>query len=282
MTRGALHDLADLINAQPWPSHLEHDPTRPPIGRVRNAQLRKLDDGELACVAEAELFDTGYPVYRLPPGPLPAAELPQAASGTPRLELGTDSRNLPDRAALEKLRDAASAAGEVELRADLVRRSLEPDPILIIALGAVGPAATWFAKGFFTRAGDELGAAVGKDLAATYRRFKTELARLLRHTEPVDAKPVLLFTATIEVGGRDVELEGSLRSRDPAQIGACLDAGRELLEVGIALAEALQGYTEVRKLHLAFDPASGTWVARFGTRPDAETFLLDKPDVKGG
>ncbi len=49
ITREAVEEMLEQIQAAPKPVNIEHDPTVPPVGRMTNPKLIELDDGEVAA-----------------------------------------------------------------------------------------------------------------------------------------------------------------------------------------------------------------------------------------
>jgi len=273
LTKEALEDVAENINRSGLPSHAEHDLTRPPIGRVARAWVEQLDDGEWACWVEAEIFD-GIPVLAFAGSPpilaLPAPVAPEAGV----LEINADPTNYRRPELLEEIVETARAAGEVEADATLVRHSELPDPYLVIVLGSASVAAYWFTKSFFTKMAEPLAEEVGQDLAHVYRAFKRRIAALVASGEPADAEPVTALHLTVPVDGRDVEVEGSLRSRSEANVEHFLDSGQGLLEAAQALLATLPCRGETTKLHFHFDPPEGEWQFAYGLTEGCQPFLV--------
>lgn len=57
MSLSALESIVDLIGRSHVPFIVEHDPRIPPIGRIRNAHIKQLDDGEYGVEATIEMFE---------------------------------------------------------------------------------------------------------------------------------------------------------------------------------------------------------------------------------
>lgn len=165
LTRGALEGMAEAINRSGLPSYLEHDRTRPPVGRTSRAWIEQLGDGEWACHVEMEVFH-GLPAFTV------AGEPPVLAPAPPPVEpelgllgLNADPTNYRRPELLQRAAEAARRAGPVEADTTLVRQSALPDPYLIVLLGSAACAAGWFAQSFFTKMAEPLAGEVGEDLA---------------------------------------------------------------------------------------------------------------------
>src|SRR5258708_6141776 len=59
MSFSALESIVDLINRCHSPFVVEHDPRIPPIGRVLDARIKQLEDGEYGVEATIEMYEQG-------------------------------------------------------------------------------------------------------------------------------------------------------------------------------------------------------------------------------
>ena len=159
-------------------------------------------------------------------------------------------------------------------RRSVERRAAVPDPILIFGLVNVSVAFGWFAKGFFTKAGERLGEAVGDDLAAAYGRLKDAVREAVARRKPADRPPILLFHVTIDEDGHEVLIEGSSRDSDPEKVGQFLDAGEALLDLARRLLPVLPNRGEVTKRHFRYDAERDGWVLEYGLAAGSEAFVF--------
>jgi hypothetical protein len=273
LTREALEDLAAGVTREPLPSFLEHDHTRPPIGRVVKGWVEQLEDGEWAAKIEAEIFKEVF-VMRFVGVPPVLRQLPRVSAHPDALELQVDRVNFPEAdELLDAVVESVLDAGDARWDDDMRRYAAVPDPQVVVALTGAG-ALWWFSKGFFTRLGERLGDDVAEDLSRAYVAFKGQLARLLKSAEPEDVEPVLILQFTLECDERRIVVEGSVRSRDPQTVSAFADSGRELLEIARNLLARLPDGDEVRALHFTFDVEANRWRFSYGMYGAAIPFLI--------
>jgi hypothetical protein len=273
VTREAVEGMLEQIQAAPKPVNIEHDPTVRPVGRIKNARLIELGDGEVALETEMELFDGEVSVLLKPVGELrrEIAQLPPISAEDGPLEITTDPRSYttPD---VQALREIAARAGGAEAFDNAMRFSVTPDALLMIGLGTSGLAAMWFLKGFFTKAGEGLGEEVGKDLAGAYRDFKDQAVEMVERRDPADRPPITMFTFQLpRPDGELVEIEGSTRGvRD--QLAAFLDAGSELLPIAQAYLASAPEPDRVAKMHFAHTGAG--WAYVYGLDDEALPVMI--------
>jgi hypothetical protein len=253
VTREAVEGMLEQLEESPKPTYFEHDPTVPPIGRVKNGRLVEIDGGEVALETEMELFEG-----RTVPAVLkPARELREQIDALPGwpteegpLEITVDARSYTQED-VQELRDIAADVGDADAFDNAMRFSELPDAFLVFGLVNATIAAGWFFKGFFTKAGEGPGEEVGKDLARAYRRFKDKALDTVEHREPADRPPVTMITFTLErPGGGTVEIEGSSRATG-AGLEAFLDAGSQLLPIAHVYLRAAPEPERVAKMHFA-------------------------------
>jgi len=230
----------------------EHDVTTPPIGRTTRAWLEQLDDGEYAVKSEGEVFE-GLWAAHLDDERLAAAglsmTLPPVAEG--KLSIGFDPLNY-DEAEIEELVSAAAEVGEASHEHRL-RKAMIPPPDLVIYLVAAA-APFWFAKGFFTRAGEKLAEPVGEDLGRAYKRFKEGIARVLKNRRPPEVIPALI----VEIPVGKAVVRGSVKTTTAQSVKAFLDAVEDLYRRGMVLLDEM-GQDNVQVLHFDFEPKESEW-----------------------
>jgi hypothetical protein len=245
------------LNDAPKPVNAEHDITRSPIGRTVGGRLTHLPDGELAVVAEFELFRPGFG-ESVPLRALRATTLPTAHSPAP-LELAVDWRSYEEGDLRELLGGPAESVGPIEAHSAVGRFSEVPDPLLMIGLGSVATAGWWFSRGFFTKAGEALGQAVGEDVVQFYEHLKAGVSTLIQRRKVQTATPLTLFTFTVPVGAHEIEVEGSTRATSAEALAAFLDSGADLVALAASIADAVPDAARVAKLHFSFDEESRHW-----------------------
>jgi hypothetical protein len=271
MSVEALKDIVSSINDYKLPSFLEHDSTRPPIGRVGKAWLEQLDDGEWGCFVECEVFGS-IPVLGVPQQLAVDAVLSGAAAQPDGLEITTSRLNYPSLSGLEHAASAARSVGEVSVDDRLLRKSLEPDPYLLIGLGLLAGGTWWILRGFFVNR--ETAETNDLPAHAEYEEFRRRTADAVAKSEPLSGTPTTDLEVHVPVGRREVLIRGSVRSRDPAEIGRALDGGARLLMLAIAFVEAMPNANRLRTLHFNWRDGERDWAIAYGLDEDAVPFLI--------
>jgi hypothetical protein len=201
----ALDGMVEQIATSYIPMVLEHDPRYPPMGRLVNAEVVALPDGEHELVGTIELFDQGSP----PPGdgrtiPLRVEEIARFRVGYDRTLKQNDARG--DIEALGKLSGVEPA--------EMGKKALEPLAVFAIEAGIL--VAGMIASGFFGKIGSDTYDALKRRLMSRYTEIKTE--ELLQLTLGVDAgRPIEVLVILSNPRSEDVEelFDGGLNQVDP-------------------------------------------------------------------
>lgn len=268
ITREAVEGMLEQIEASPKPVNIEHDPTRPPVGRIVKPRLIELPDGEVALETETELFDEAVSAVLRSASGLEeeVARLPGLQIGEGPLGLTVDPRSYRQED-IEAIRESATGAGEIEVFDNAMRFSVLPDALLVIGLGTPTVAAWWFSKGFFTKLGEMFGEAVGEEMASSYRAFKAKTVEAVERREPRDRLPITMFTLQIpRSNGGVIEVEGSTRGLK-GELEAFLDAGSQLLPIAEVYARATVEPDRLAKMHFAHTERG--WKFVYGLDVDA-------------
>jgi hypothetical protein len=184
MTLGALRSMVEAVSRNWIPVGVEHDPRIPPLGRVREAELRKEPDGSTSLVGTIELFEPGEAIPLEQPG---RRLIPWDRRHT-GVSLSWD-RAFRDDESQAIIGDIAQAL-DIEPVQDL-KKAVEPIAIITIAAFVAGS----IASGFFGE--------IGADL---YRFVKEKLKTLF--SSPHGAKEQLfVLRLSIPVGERLLEVE---------------------------------------------------------------------------
>ena len=160
-----------LVNQQYLPVTVNHDPRIPPVGRVISAYIEKLEDGEFAVDAIAEIFTDEKEI-----------EFKEDGRETPLDNLGEAIRIKPDRSyrypedkkVIQEIKSLVS--GEVVLQA---KKAVDPLSILIIAGAFVAGS---IATGFLNRIGEE-----------AWDLFKEKISGLINSKKRVESDRLLAF-----------------------------------------------------------------------------------------
>ena len=176
----ALESMCVQIRSSFLPFIVNHDPRSAPIGRVVDAEIFELPDGEHSLEAEIEIFESGL----LPPltgdRSMPSRELPKDSF------LLTIDRSFSRR----HFHDAVSAIKREFGDRVAVQGKKALEPIAVLAIGAGSVALGKFANSFFSRLGEK-----AADLVVE------KLKELFQHRETDDDIPLLKFEFGFEHNG---------------------------------------------------------------------------------
>jgi len=170
----ALEDAARQIKEKYLPYIVEHDVRYPPIGRVVEAKVIKLKDGEHALQGSVELFEESDNLESLAGD---GRRIPIRDQEIQTIAIEYD-RSFRDREGRELLRELSQISGEKEVPKEFVKKALEPISTLLIAAGvfAIGS----IANGFFSRLGSD-----------AYKRLKEILIKYYR--KKISSQQILDF-----------------------------------------------------------------------------------------
>jgi hypothetical protein len=271
VTREAVEGAAEQLATTPVPINIEHDPTKPPVGRVFAPELVERDDGELALEATMEIRES-IPLVLVPVARYDEAEASLAAvepqAGPIELDIDADSYENAD---LEAVRDALADAGEVDAHRNVARFSVLPDAVLYVAIGTPATATWWFARGFFTKLGEQAAESAGPDLAALYATFKQRVREMVSRRKPADQPPITIMRLELErEDGARVLVEGSTRA-EGEELDEFFDGGSDLLKAARACMKIVDEPEKVRRLHFAW--RRGAWQLRYGLDDQAYPML---------
>lgn len=209
-TKEALESMVRQSNEKIIPLGIEHDPRIPPQGRILEANLVQLPDGEFAVEGIPEFFEDGKEHY----SDVGNREIPLR-----RNELGT-FKIISDRTlAPEHLPDVNelcsilnNAAHEKE-----IKKAFEPLSIFTIAgafiLGGV-------ANGFL--------GAIGQD---AYDSLKIKLKKLFNSPTPEGQEKLFTFNTTIYKGEHSVNVEVIITNPSVEEIQEFFDNGIRELDI---------------------------------------------------
>ena len=250
----ALESMREQIRNSFLPCDVNHDPRFAPFGRVIDAEITDLPDGEHALEGEIEIFESG---------PLPPLRTDRSMHFR---ELPRDSLVLTiDRSfSRPEFQDAVAAIAQ-ELGTPVQRvakKAFEPIAVLIISASSL--ALGNFAKSFFSRLGETAADLVAQKLKEMFSPRQTR-----------DDVPLLRFEFEFEHEGVSRRAEVILTDPSGEDIDSFLKNGLERLDRVLPLclgdAEGLVNYV--------FSYSQGDLTFSFAVRSDAVP-LFPEPEVK--
>ena len=171
LPKRALEELVRLTNLSLVPMGGHHDPRIPPQGRVLNARIEELGDGEYAAMAEVEVFEDGdTPAFA--PDRTISSRRPEST-----LEISYD-RSFLDPSINADLLAAAASAG-IPCSQDLKKSISNLLPVLVFAGIALGyKAMESFVQGFFQGMGASAWKALGSKLTPVLRKARESTSKI--------------------------------------------------------------------------------------------------------
>jgi hypothetical protein len=252
----ALEQFVGKINGSFIPVGAHHDPRIAPQGRVLEAAVERLEDGEYAATGTIELFEEGD----VPPRRAERRSIPDRRPDAPLGILYDHSFKTGD--VLQELDRVASAVG-APCSQDL-KKSMEILPVLTI-LGIAGVALKSFVEGFFNEAGAAAWNTLREQIPKLLQRLRgqrgeiQETLLLLRVVSP-DTSPYYCVEVVVPDPSEN-ELE-QLRAEAVPLIDSIV-------------ASLMERYPEVK--HLVFEYSGGTLKLLYGVRSDAAPLFPDSP-----
>lgn len=203
LSHEALESMQSHIRSSYLPFIFNHDPRCPPLGRVTDAEIVTLADGEHALEADVEVFEQG-PLPRLTgKRSLSLRELP---NDTLLLTIDRSFSRSEFEGAIAKLADLFGGRPQFE-----GKKALEPIAVLIISAGGLALGA--FATSFFSRLGANAADALTARLQEIFSKKRAEEVSLLR------------FELEFEYAGECVRAEVILTGPTDAEIDQFLSQG---------------------------------------------------------
>jgi len=253
MSLSALESIVDLINRCHSPFVVEHDPRIPPIGRVLDARIKQLEDGEYGVEATIEVYEQGEEIPLIDD----SKEIPLHNHRADKLEIRYDRnfRTVDDQLLI---RDLASLFG-TEPKEE-IKKALDPLTVLTICgaflLGGI-------AKGFLSKIGGD-----GYDL------LKDRLKKLMGRKKSGEKEKLLSFQFTIQQGDYTMETELILTNPTDDDIERVLANGLEQMD--LLLPKYCNPATGIKKV--VFEYSEGAVKFTYGIRKDAVPLMEEHPE----
>jgi len=184
----ALKNAVRQIKEKYLPYIIEHDIRRPPIGRIVSAKVIKLQDGQYALMATAELFEESVSLESLTGD---GRKIPIMDRDVQTIAVKYD-RTFRDKEGQELLRGLSQIPG-IEKSREIVKKALEPVSTLLIYAGVfvVGSIAT----GFFSKLGYD-----------AYEMLKNTLIKYFRNRKKISSEKILDFCFSVKQYNRTFEV----------------------------------------------------------------------------
>ncbi len=242
----ALQQMARDINEGYMPLWEEHDPRLPPLGRVMEAHVEPLPDGELALVGVLELFDRGDQI------PFDPSRRMFMRSVTGPLQVTFD-RSYQDDKSLALIKDIAAILGTTPQPEE--KKALEPLSILVLAgsfvLGGI-------ATGFFKEIG-----------ADAYKLLKDKLKLLFALRRAKKQPYVFRFVAYVNAEGRTIEADFLISRPETEALERLFHA--HLAEADTFLMRYAREHPQVQRV--VFDAGETSLRFSYAVRSDAVPFF---------
>ena len=247
MTLAALESLVEQSNDNIIPVTVEHDPRKPPIGRIKSTQIKQLEDGEYGLEGIFEIYEDDDD-FTLPLDDKREMKIDEHPINSLSIMYDRSYQNSEDITLIYELNEIVKSGSEP---AFYTKKALEPISVFYIIGGF---ALTSVAAGFFNQIGSDL-----------WEIFKNKLKKLLSNkTAPEDEK-LLSFDFTIEKDGYKVNTSIILTNPTEEDIDNFLEKG--IKEVDLLPVEYFEPDMALKKIILEY--SDNKLKVNFGVRKDA-------------
>ena len=241
LTRDALVSLAESIGRKFVPVGEEHDPRKPPIGRLLSAAVQDREDGESEVLAILEIFDEDEPAKEVDD-----REIVLRPSDGP-VAISHDWTHL-DPADQEDVLAISKILGSAPVYEG--KKAAEPISVITFMAGTV---VGTIAGGFLSQVG-----------ADAWTAIKPHLNKLFRRKERRKAEQLLKISVFKEIQGANVEVVILATNPEPKDVDGLIDRG--LGAIDRLLPMYANRIPDVRRL--TFDYNDGHPVLLFGLSKD--------------
>lgn len=230
ITKQALEDAVDMINngnAVPAMG-LDHDMAVPPLGKVTDAWLEPMEDGEYKMFVIQETFDS-YKEIILPDGTVAYEEclinnnkpfsLSLDKQAPNKLQIHTDFVNFESTRQFERFLSDIKEVGDFEEK-HFARKALIPDPEIIVTL-TQGLITYILSKKLVDKASDKIIDSMVDDISKLYDVIKCAIVSAAKYVIPKNRPITYVFEAPGEVG-----VEFLARTNEPNMILSALERNR--------------------------------------------------------
>lgn len=239
----ALRELASGVNKFYLPIDIEHDPRKPPVGRLHSAYVREAGEGEFEIVATLEVFDGAVPEL----GEL-GREIRLRSIDTEKIQIEFD-RNYDNPFDEALLKDLASVT---QARLGRVgKKSLDPLSVLCISAGMF--ALGGIAKGFFSKLGGD-----------SYDLLKTKLKEVFSRKKEGEKEKLLELEFSVQHGDETFHVAVIVTNPTDEDIDALLDKHLKRLDENVI--NAFDRRVGLKKL--VYEVQDGNLNLSFGVRRD--------------
>ncbi len=210
MTRECLEGLVSQISEYTILMNMEHDPRRPPLGRIISGKIVKINNIDYGVEAEIELFDEEFDYNdTFKDRPLRCEDdIPQ---GTIRFAYDRNFENEDDQKVIDDLSKISKTKPVYQVKKAL-------DPLSIFEIGG-GFALGCIASGFFGQIG-----------ADGYISLKEKLKKLFPKEKVGEKERLLEFSFSVIKGDKTINCKVILTNPYPEEIDQLLDRGLKELD----------------------------------------------------
>ncbi len=211
MTRHALEGLVSHLKQAHVPLGVEHDPRRPPLGRIADAEIRDLPDGESEVVAVIEVFESGDEPPLIPDDERELV-LRDWDGGGMSISYDWTFRHDEDQADIAAIAELLGTQPDYE-----IKKSADPISVIVIGAGVFAVAA--FASGFLNKMGSD-----------SWDFVKGKLAEVLNRRADRRGEQLLILSAGVRYAGATVEVQLILTNPTREDLDRALETGLATIE----------------------------------------------------
>lgn len=277
MSKEALISALKFINGDVKPRlGIEHDMTVPPMGRINDADIKQGEDGEFYLVGFREYYEVREAIT-LKNGSVLIKERfedEQFKFVEVEREPVEKTKILVDRTNFNSYQDAENFINELREEndlefdtLDLMRKSLIPDPEVVIELSKV--AALYFiGKELLPKITGKISEDIAEDISKLYKLFKSTIIKTAKSVIPKN-RPI---TYLVRING-DINIELIVISPKPNDLAIAIT--KEKLKSVVSQIESFNGLFGIDKIQFILNE-EGEWVFNYALTSKGEALGIEK------
>ncbi|MBK6512484.1 MAG: hypothetical protein IPG64_27135 [Haliea sp.] len=251
----ALYSLVDGIRSSYIPIWDEHDPRKPPLGRIASAEVRERNDGEYEVFAILEIFDGSEPDRysgereHIREKPLDVGQI-----------VVSPDRTFMSKEDLDDINVLAKLLGTSPIES--VKKAMDPLSILQLTAAFV---AGGVASGFLGKLGSDAADAL-----------KEKIKRIMRRAEERTSERVFRLVLQLEKDGYSIEADIFITNPTDEDIDSLFSSG--LSETDKQIPKLMNFGKQLSKL--TFEYKDNNLQLKFGVRKDCVPVIIKVEDTQ--
>ena len=252
MTLSALESLVEQSNDNIIPLTVEHDPRKPPIGRIKSTQIKQLEDGEYGLEGTFEIYENDDD-FTLPLDDKREMRIKEHNSNSLSIVYDRSYQNPDDQTLIYELNTLIKSDLEPQF---FSKKSVEPISVLyIVGAYILGNVTT----GFFNQIGSEAWELLKEKIKTIYHKKNIE-----------ENEKLLSFEFTIENDGYKINVIIILTDPKDEDIESFLEIGMKAID-SLPI-EYFKPELGIKKIVMEY--SNNSLKTNFGVRKDAVPVYL--------